>query len=88
MQLEGAPIGGSTSPILVNLFLYRHEENWINNCPPASKPIFFCRYVDGTFVLFNNPSQMQLFLQYLNYEHFRMKFTLESERNNSIALWI
>ena len=105
-------MGGSISPSLANIFLWHHEENWINNCSPELKPLFYRRYVDDTFVLFNNPLntsannfaelymfkknkdseflihnplQIQPFLQYLNNQHSRMEFTLESERNNSIA---
>ena len=58
MQLDGAPMGRSISPILANIFLCHQEENWINDCPPEFKPISYCRYVDDTFALFNNPSQM------------------------------
>ena len=69
------------------IFLCYHEEDWINNCPPEFKPIFYRRYLDDIFVLFNNPSQIQPFLQYLNKQQFRMKFTLKSERNNSLAFF-
>ena len=79
------PMGGSISPTLANIFLCHHEENWIDNYPPEVKPIFYRRYVDNTFVLINNPLQIQQFLQYLNNQHSRMKFTLKSERNNAIA---
>ena len=78
-------MGGSISPTLANIFLCHHEENWINNCPPEFKPVFYRRYADDTFVLFKNPLHIQPFLQYLNNQHSRMEFTVDSERNNSIA---
>ena len=78
-------MGGYISPTLANAFLCRHEGNWRNNCPPEFKPLFYRRYVDDIFVLLKNPLQMQPFLQYFNNQHSRMEFTLEFERNNSIA---
>ena len=53
IQLDGAPMGGSISPTQANIFLCHHEENWINNCPSEFKPIFYRRYIDDTFVIFN-----------------------------------
>ena len=83
-QLDGAPMGGSISPTLANIFLCHHEENWINNCPPEFKPAFYRRYVDDTFVLFKDPLHIQPFLTYLYSQHSRMKFTVESEKNHSL----
>ena len=85
MQLDAAPMGGSISPTLANIYLCHHEENWINNCPPEYIPLFYRRCVDVTFVLLKNPLHIQLFLQYLNNQYIRMVFRMESERNNSTA---
>ena len=60
MQLDDIPMGGSISPALANVFLCHHEEDWINNCSPEFKPIFYPQYVDDTFVLFKNPSQIKV----------------------------
>ena len=87
MQLIGAPMRRSISPTQANIFLCHHEENWIDNWPPEFKSIFYRWYVDNTFVLFINPLQIQPFIQYLNIQRYRMKFTLESERNNSNAFF-
>ena len=46
--LWGPPQG----PILTNIFLSHHEENWLNKCPIKFKASFFRRYVDDIFVLF------------------------------------
>ena len=81
------PNGESISPTPANIVLHHHEDNWINNSSPEFKPLFYRRYIYDTFVLFNKPSWIQPFLQYFNKQHSRMKFTLESERNNSIAFF-
>ena len=83
MQLEGDPMGGSIFSTQANIFLSQHEMNRINNCPPEFKLLFYRRYVDDTFVLFNNTIQIQPFLQYVNNQYSHMEFT-ESKRNNSI----
>ena len=56
IKVNGVP-GGVTiayflGPILDNIFLSHHGENWVNKCPVELKPTFYRRYEGGTFVPF------------------------------------
>ena len=70
---------------LANIFLCHHEENWLNNCPIAYKPIFYRRYMDDTYMLFNEHSHINQFLTYLNFQHPNIKFTSELENDGKIS---
>ena len=77
----GSPLG----PTLANAFLGFHETKWLQDCPLDFKPIFYHRYVDDTFVLFKSAEHALLFQEYLNSKHASIKFTVETESNNSLA---
>ena len=62
-----------------------HEKQWLTECPRHFSFVFYNRYVDDTFVLFNDKSHAQLFLDYINSKHNNIKFTMECEVNNSIS---
>ena len=84
-QTDGLGMGLPLSPTMANIFLCYHEVNWLQNCPIEFKPKFYRRYMDDTLALFENQSQAQKFLQYLNNQHDNMKFTCEIEENDSIS---
>ena len=50
-----------------------------------SRPSFWFRYVDDTFTLFDNNNAANQFLHFLNSCHTNIKFTVESEENNTIS---
>ena len=77
----GTPCG----PTLANTFLCFHEQQWLNNCPQEFKPKVYKRYLDDTFLLFENADQVDKFLQYLNAQHPNIKFTKEMEREGSLS---
>ena len=52
IQVDGVALGSPLGPILANIFLSHHEENWLNKCPIEFKPSFYRRHVDDNFVLF------------------------------------
>ena len=81
-QRDGAPMGGCVSPTLANAFLCFHENVWLSDCPENFKPILYRRYVDDTFLLFKHKSHIELFLNYLNNKHSRIKFTCEVEERS------
>jgi len=62
-----------------------NEQLWLDNCPPEFKPSFYRRYVDDTFVLFNNQGQCEEFLAYLNSQHPSITFTREMESNSTLS---
>ena len=82
-QIDGVAMGSPLAPVLANLFMGHHESNWIrdyNNFPP----LIYKRYVDDIFCLFNNEQEAIEFLNYLNDKHPNIKFTLETENNNTL----
>ena len=66
MQTDGVAMGSCLGPTFANAFLCFHEKNWISDCPDSFRPVFYRRYVDDTFLLFDNSDQVTLFLNYLN----------------------
>ena len=52
-QVDGVAIGFPLAPVLANLFMGHNEKNWIEQYK-SPKPLFYRRYVDDTFRLFNN----------------------------------
>ena len=84
-QCDGLAMGSPASPLAANLFLSHLEQHFINNCPHDFKPLFYRRYLDDTFVIFNNESQAQDFFNYVNRQHCNIKFTMETENQNSLS---
>ena len=80
-QVDGVAMGSCLGPTLANTFLCHHETKWLADCPEHFKPLYYKRYVDDTFLLFNDVEQIPLFLQYLNSKHSNIKFTYEVENN-------
>ena len=77
----GSPLG----PTLANVFLCYHEKIWLQNCPSEFKPVIYRSYVDDTFLLFHSKYHIEKFRNHLNRQHKNIKFTFETENENSIA---
>lgn len=77
----GNPLGST----LANAFLCYHEKLWLDNCPPEFKPKFYRRYIDDTFLLFDNEGHVNQFLNYLNKQHKNIKFTCELEKDKKLS---
>ena len=82
-QIDCVAMGSPLAPVLANLFMGHHERNWINDFN-GKKPLFYRRYVDDTFCMFENENDAKLFLDYLNSRHNNIKFTFEIEQDNKI----
>ena len=76
----GTPCG----PTLANIFLCYHEKKWLQDCPIDFKPQVYKRYVDDTFLLFKNETQINNFLNYLNSQHNNIEFTSELEQDSTL----
>ena len=72
---------------LSNIFLCFNVSTWLSNCQINFKPIFYKRYLNDTFILFNHPSHTPLFLQYMNNQHPNIKFTMEKEHNPKLSFF-
>ena len=77
----GSPLG----PTLANVFLCYREKIWLLNCPSEFKPVIYRRYVDDAFLLVCSKHQIEKFRNYLNRQYKNIKFTSETENENSIS---
>ena len=80
IQLEGVAKGSPIGPILANI-----KENWLNKCPTKFKSIFYRRYVDDIFVLFESPESAHLFREYMSSKHQNINFAVEQENFVSLS---
>ena len=83
-QRDGLAMGSPLSATLANIFLCFHERKWIDECPLTFKPQFYRRYMDDTFIIFDNANQANEFLRYMNERHPKINFTIERERDNKL----
>ena len=61
-----------------------YEENWLQYSPMDFKPQVYKRYVDDTFLLFKNETQINNFLNYLNNQHSNIKFTFVLQQDTTL----
>ena len=80
-QIDGVSMGSPLGPALANIFVGFYETKLFNK---ISKPPIYHRYVDDTFVLFNDENDFNSFLTNLNSLHPSLKFTFEKENNRSL----
>ena len=76
-------MGSPLAPVLANLFMSFHERQWIQNYD-GHNVLFYRRYVDDIFCVFENEHDALLFLDYINQQHPNIKFTYETEKNGSL----
>ena len=84
-QIDGVAIGSPLGPTFGNIFLCHRGTTWLKNCPKAFKPVYCKRYVDDIFVLFEKPEQVLRFVNYINKRHKNIKFSFETEKDNSFS---
>ena len=52
--------------------------------PIEFRPVMYKRYADDTFLVFRDPSHVELFQGFLNSQHPNIHFTIEHEHNNQL----
>ena len=82
---HGVAMGFPLGHALANVFLCYHEKSWLQNCPSEFKPVTYRKYVDDIFLLFCSKYLIEKFQNYLNRQHKNIKFTSETENENSIS---
>ena len=83
-QVDGVAMGSPLGPTLANAFLCYHENKWLNDCPLSFKPVYYRRYVDDIFVLFNQPNHVSEFVNYMNKKHKNISFSFEIEKSGQL----
>ena len=53
-QLDEVAMGSTLGPTFANIFLCVDEILWLEKCPSDSRLVIYKRYVDDTFLLFQN----------------------------------
>ena len=76
-------MGFPCAPILANLFMSYHENDWIEKAQVV-KPIFYKRHVDNVFAVFESELDAEIFHTYLNTTHKNIKFTYEKQIKNKL----
>ena len=77
----GSPLGLT----MANVFLSFYEMKWIEQCPDEFKSVFYRRYVDDIFVLFESAEHLSKFHAYLHTCHPNMSFSFEQELNGKLS---
>ena len=73
-QKDGVAIGSPLGTILTNVFLSFYEIKMLEQCPNEFKPVFYWRYVDDIFVLFESAEHLSKFHACLNTSRSNMSF--------------
>ena len=70
--------------ITANHFPGHYENIWLKQYNGPLVHFYLC-YVDDTFCDFNNEKEASLFFNFLNSQHYNIKFTIETETNRILA---
>ena len=84
-QIDGVTMAFPLRPTLANSFLVYHKKNWLEHCPLEHRPLYYRKYVDDIFVLFNSPEHLKRFHSYLNSCHLNISFTTKNEKDNRMS---
>ena len=84
-QIDGVTMGSLLGPTLASAFLVYHEKNWLEHFPVEHRPLYYRRYVDDIFVLFNSTEHLKRFYSYLNSPHLNISLTIENEKDNRMS---
>ena len=77
-------MGSPLAPVLANLFMGSHEKIWLENYT-GPNVLFYRRYVDDIFCLFNNEHEAMSFFHYLNTQHPNIMFTFGKQDNGKLS---
>ena len=84
-QKDGMTMGLPLGCTMEKLFLSFYEMKWLEQCPNEFKPVFYRRYVDNIFVLFESAEHLSKFDAYLNTFHPNMSFSFEQKINAKLS---
>ena len=84
-QKDGLAMGSPLGPTMANVFLSFYEFKCLEQCPKEFKPVFYRRYVDDIFVLFESAEHLSKFCDYFNTCHPNMSFPFDQEKNGKLS---
>ena len=76
-------MGSPLAPVLANLFMGHPEKLWLKNFQ-GSTILFYRRYVDDTFCLFNSDRGATIFFDCINSRHPNINFIMEKQVNHKL----
>ena len=82
-QIDGVAMSSPLAPVFANLLMGHHERIWLENYK-ASSILFYRRYVDNTFCLFDTDHDPILFFDFISDRHPNIRFTMEKEMDKKI----
>ena len=82
-QIDGVAMESSLGPILANIFMSNFETEAMNKFK-GSLPSTYRRYVDDTFLIFTDKTDVDSFFQHMNYSNPNIKFTMETDHNETL----
>ena len=74
-QFDGVAMVSLVNPTLANAFVVYHKKNFLEHCPLEYKPLYYRRYVDDIFVLFDSLEHLKCLHSYLNSCHLNISFS-------------
>ena len=77
-QIDGVSMGSPLAPVLANMFMCYLEHQMFTNYV-GTLPLLYRRYVDDSFLIFDNEKSVLPFFNYFNNLHKNIKFTKESQ---------
>ena len=83
-QIDGLSMGSPLGPTMANLFMGKHEKEWLENFS-QSNVLFYQRYIDDIFCVFEKEENALEFFNYLNSRHPNIKFTMERENEGALS---
>ena len=77
-QNDGVAMGSKLAPTLASFAMDLIESKL------ETQPLYYRRYVDDVFAIFNNHKEAEDYLKYLNSFHDNLQFTMETEKDEKL----
>ena len=84
-QVEGLSMGLPLGPTFANIFMCFNGIICLSDCAASFKPVFYKRYIDDVFLLFQDQSESSLFSDYINGKYPNIKYSIEREVNGTLG---
>ena len=69
------------APVIASLFMAHHGSIWLEEYNQSSV-LFYRRYVDDTFCVFETEHDALVFFYFINSRHANIRFTMEKKFDN------